>query len=150
MFAPGFHPRCRNRPNLGIAINLSPRRAEHLAGACRRQDQEFKSHCGHGFPFAQRGDKFRHGIEGYGGEVAARELLAFWQELVEVPPPSGRVRLIAAMCPLARAASSTVSIRPRRREAVSGFACQIDCKTPSTASVSTSSTGRARKGLAYS
>lgn len=34
-----------------------------------------------------------------------------------------------AMCPLARAASSTVSIRPRNREAVSGFACQIGCST---------------------
>src|ERR1700730_15879348 len=54
------------------------------------------------------------------------------------------------MCPLARAASKTASILARSREAVSGIDCHIGCKTERTASVSTSSTGRPRSGLAYS
>jgi hypothetical protein len=59
---------------------------------------------------------------------------------------------LASCCPIrprARAASSTVSIRPRSRDAVSGMLVHSGCSTSSTAAVSISLTGRARNGPAY-
>jgi len=52
-------------------------------------------------------------------------------------------------CTATRAASSTASIRPRTRDAVSGFTVHSCCSTSITASVVTSSTGVWRKGAAY-
>ena len=60
-------------------------------------------------------------------------------------PPGG---VLAIPDPLALAASSTFSMRPRTREAVSGFVIQIGFRTASTSSVAMVSTGLARKGPA--
>jgi hypothetical protein len=58
----------------------APTRPKYLAGAGRRQDQEFESQRRHGFALAKLADEFRHGIEGHGRMMTARELLALWQD----------------------------------------------------------------------
>jgi hypothetical protein len=84
MFAPSLHANCGNRPDFRNHFHFSPSRAEYFARASRRQDQEFEGHRRYGRSLAQ-----------FAGMMAARELLALRQELVEMPAPPGRVRLIA-------------------------------------------------------
>ena len=91
MFAAGLHARGRDRPNLGIEIKFIPPRAKYLAGAARRQDQEFESQRRHGFPLSKLADEFRHVIEGHGRMMTARELLALWQDEGQVAAPGRRV-----------------------------------------------------------
>ena len=100
MLAPGLHASGGNDPHFALKIEFSPTRAKHFARARRRQDQEFQGQRRRCFPLAQFADEFRHVIEGHGGMMAARKLLALRQELVEMPAPPGRVGLVAGNVPL--------------------------------------------------
>ena len=52
--APCLHALFRNDPHLGVGVDLRPRRAENLAGARGRQDQEFQRPRRNGFALAKR------------------------------------------------------------------------------------------------
>ena len=56
--------------------------------------------------------------------------------------------VFSGMCPLARAASSTASMRPRSLDAVSAFDCHIGFNTARMSAVPTVSTGFSRSGAA--
>ena len=57
MFAAGFHAGSRNDPDLGVDVDVFPRRAQNLTGPARRQDQEFEGKSMDGFGIAR--DEFR-------------------------------------------------------------------------------------------
>ena len=78
--------------------------------------------------------------------VTALKLLAFRQQLSRWP--RHRAGFSPERSPLAFAASSTRSIRPRTRDAVSSFVCQMGASTSSTSSVLIASSGLSRSGAA--
>ena len=67
--------------------------------------------------------------------MAARKLFPLRQQMGQVATPAGGVGFIGLNEPASRAASKTASVRPRTREAVTGFIVQIGCRTASTSSV---------------
>jgi hypothetical protein len=69
-------------------------------------------------------------------------LMALRQEVIEVAAPAGRV--LARPVALCLGSVEHLSIRPRRREAVSGTLDQSGCTMDKTCAVVTASTGTVR------
>src|SRR6476620_9359720 len=100
MLATGFHARGRDRPDSAVKIELLPPRAKHLARPCSREDRKFKRESGGCLPRLQIRHKGRQVVVAHCRVMAAREPLALWQELVQVPAPTCWILAAAQTLPL--------------------------------------------------
>jgi hypothetical protein len=141
MLPSAFHALSRNYPDLRVELDLAPPRGQTLAGASCGEDREFERPRRHARPAPQSGQETGNVIKGESGMMLD-------------PPNSGaRAGRIWARFPFhcagfgpwrkprTVAASSTASIRPRTRPAVSGFSVQIGSRTWTTSPVSIAATG---------
>src|SRR5580700_10013254 len=98
-------------PDGRLEVDLIPGCAQNLARARRRQDRELDGQGGHGVTLADLADEPGDLAVGQRRVVPPRNLQTLGQQLVQVPPPEGRIWAMPE--PLTRAASRTCSIRPR-------------------------------------
>ena len=126
-----------------------PSRSQRLSGSRRRQDAELERTRCYRRPLTKLGDERGHVGVGHCGVMAARQLGTLRQKFVEMTAPACRIGFVAADEAARSAASRTDSIRPRKRDPVSGARIHKGLRTDSTASVSTAVTGMSRIGSQY-
>ena len=147
MFSTPFHAIGGNSPNRRSHIDFGPKRAARLAAPRCAQDQEFERARRYGLALPELADEGRNLFKGHCGMVASRKPLGSGEQLVEMPSPSSGISFVRR--PLARAASSTASTRPRSRDAISGLVCQTGRRMLRTSWVVISATDFSRRGFAY-
>ena len=131
----------RDRPDLRVPIDFDPTRGQRLARSRRRKNAELKRTRGGRIALPKLRNEGGDLRVGRRRMMSARELGALWQQLVQMAAPTSRIGFVLPMKPRALAASRTASMRPLRREAVSGARVHRGLRTERTASVSIPSTG---------
>ena len=142
MLPASLHPVGRYLPHLLVKIDFTPSRTYRFAGPCSGQDRELKrSRPNSSFALAkgrhksrELGEWQRRMMNCFLGSAARRERVR------DKPMPSGGI--IAGPVAPNGAQSSTASIRPRTRLAVSVLVFQISSMHFSTRPVSMSATER--------
>ena len=143
MFAGGLRPAGRHSPDFGRHVHFRPARAQNLTRPRRGENAKLERLSSDRAVGLQLRHQHWHICVGHRGMMAALELRALGEQAREVTTP--RRRVSPERWPCALPASRTASIRPRSREAVSGFAIHNGFKTASMAFVPISSTGRGRE-----
>jgi hypothetical protein len=144
VFVAGLHPPSRNCPQGRVEVDVAPADAPipeiagdaenfRASGGCERN--ELKGARGRRCIGPQLGHELVGLLVGQGGMVAGSLFVACGEFVFEVALPPGRV------LPFRPARSSTVSMRPRTRDAVSGMRCQIGLRMVIMSSVVIVSTG---------
>ena len=131
MFLARLGALARDDPKPIGEIDLTPLSADHFAGSCGGQDQEFQGSSGNTVLRTQRRHEFADlSIWQRCMVLDATHLRSRRQQIVEVTVPLCWVFTLAM--PRALAQSKIDSIRPRSLLAVSGFSVQIGSSTLST------------------
>jgi hypothetical protein len=94
MLAGRLRPRGRKSPNLRVEVDLVPARGQSFARPRRRQDAVLERPRRDRLPFPKLGDEGGYLEVGHRRMMAATELRALRQELVEMAAPTGRVGLV--------------------------------------------------------
>src|SRR5208337_5562473 len=85
-----------DRPDFRVKIDFVPTRRERLAGSGRRQDAKFERPRRRRRPLAKPRDEGGNVSIGHGRMMAARQLGALWQELVEMAAPARGIGFVVA------------------------------------------------------
>src|SRR5580693_2448629 len=111
----------RDRPDFASEVDFVPTGGQRLARSRRRQNAKFESARRRRWMFTEARGESRNLTVGHGRKMAPHQLGALRQQLVEMAAPARRVGFVASdEAARALAASKICSMRPLRREAVSG------------------------------
>ncbi len=96
MLARSLCPGRGDCPDFPLKVHFIPTRRQCLTGSRRSQNAKFKGARRSGRPLAKLCDESRNVGVGHGRMMAARELGALRQQLVEMAAPAGRIGFVAA------------------------------------------------------
>ena len=129
--ASAFHPRCRHRPNAFLK-SISSHRARMLRSSAAVKIVNSSASAAIASRCRNRAIESGTSANGIPHGGPAPLLTLGWQ-LVQIARRRAGLASCCPISPRARAASSTVSMRPRTRDTNSGMLAHSGCKTSSTA-----------------